>query len=63
MEFISRSDAGMVHVNRPTPGADPHMPFGGLKASTASGYREQGAAAVEFFTEEQTVSLHWDEAS
>jgi acyl-CoA reductase-like NAD-dependent aldehyde dehydrogenase len=57
--FIEQSDAGMVHVNRSTPGADPHMPFGGLKASSASSYREQGEAAAQFFTEEQTVYLNW----
>lgn len=58
MRFIRGIDAGMVHVNRPTPGADPHMPFGGVKGSTASGYREQGRAAIEFFSEGQTVYLH-----
>ena len=57
MDFIQRIDAGMVHVNRPTPGADPHLPFGGVKGSSASGYREQGRAAVEFFTEGQTVYI------
>jgi aldehyde dehydrogenase (NAD+) len=57
-EFVTRSEAGMVHVNRPTPGGDPHMPFGGLKDSSASGWREQGAEAVRFFTEQQTVYLH-----
>jgi len=56
--FVERADAGMVHVNRPTPGADPHLPFGGMKASSASGWREQGAAAVEFFTEGQTVYVN-----
>jgi acyl-CoA reductase-like NAD-dependent aldehyde dehydrogenase len=59
--FVERSEAGMVHVNRPTPGGDPHMPFGGLKASSASGWREQGAEAVRFFTEQQTVYLHHGE--
>ncbi len=56
--FIERCEAGMVHVNRATPGGDPHMPFGGLKASTASGYREQGAEGLRFFSEQQTVYLH-----
>jgi aldehyde dehydrogenase (NAD+) len=56
--FIERSDAGIVHVNRSTPGGDPHMPFGGLKASTASPWREQGTEAARFFTEQQTVYLH-----
>jgi alpha-ketoglutaric semialdehyde dehydrogenase len=57
--FVRRSAAGMVHVNRPTPGADPHMPFGGLRGSTASGWREQGGEAVRFFSEQQTVYLHY----
>jgi acyl-CoA reductase-like NAD-dependent aldehyde dehydrogenase len=58
LRFVERSDAGMVHVNRPTPGADPHMPFGGLRASAASGWREQGSEAVRFFSEQQTVYVH-----
>jgi len=57
LTFVQRIEAGMVHVNRPTPGADPHLPFGGVKGSSASGYREQGRAAVQFFTESQTVYL------
>lgn len=56
--FVERCEAGMVHVNRATPGGDPHMPFGGLKASTASGYREQGSEGLRFFSEQQTVYLH-----
>ncbi len=58
LRFVERSAAGMVHVNRPTPGADPHMPFGGLRGSTSSGWREQGTEAVRFFSEQQTVYLH-----
>ncbi|HVR06393.1 MAG TPA: aldehyde dehydrogenase family protein [Solirubrobacteraceae bacterium] len=61
MRFVAGCEAGMVHVNRPTPGADPHMPFGGLKASTASGWREQGGEAVRFFSEQQTVYVHGGE--
>jgi aldehyde dehydrogenase (NAD+) len=59
--FVARSEAGMVHVNRPTPGGDPHLPFGGLKASSASGWREQGTEAVRFFSEQQTVYVHHGE--
>jgi acyl-CoA reductase-like NAD-dependent aldehyde dehydrogenase len=58
LRFVECSAAGMVHVNRPTPGADPHMPFGGLRASSASGWREQGGEAVRFFSEQQTVYVH-----
>jgi aldehyde dehydrogenase (NAD+) len=63
LSFVERSAAGMVHVNRPTPGADPHMPFGGLRGSTASGWREQGGEAVRFFSEQQTVYVHHGVAS
>ncbi len=63
LDFVERSTAGMVHVNRPTPGADPHMPFGGLRGSTASGWREQGAEAARFFSEQQTVYLHHRQGS
>jgi aldehyde dehydrogenase (NAD+) len=59
--FVERCEAGMVHVNRATPGGDPHMPFGGLKASAASGWREQGSEAVRFFSAQQTVYLHHGE--
>ncbi len=41
--------AGMVMVNLPTAGVDYHVPFGGTKGSSY-GAREQGSAAVEFFT-------------
>jgi aldehyde dehydrogenase (NAD+) len=50
-------ESGMLHINRPTVGADPHMSFGGIKAS-GLGAREQGRAAREFFTHEQTTYAH-----
>ena len=50
------SDAGMVHVNRETPGAEPQVPFGGMKDSSSHA-REQGKAAAEFFTELKTVDI------
>ncbi len=52
----SRSElqAGILHVNSQTAGADVHVPFGGLKGS-AWGPHEQGRAAIEFYTETVTV--------
>ena len=41
--------AGLVMVNLPTAGIDYHVPFGGTRKSSF-GPREQGAAAVEFYT-------------
>ena len=49
-------EAGLVHVNSQTAGAEPHVPFGGFKDSS-SGSREQGKAAREFFTQIKTVYL------
>jgi aldehyde dehydrogenase (NAD+) len=51
-----RLDAGMVRVNAPSSGVDFHLPFGGAKAASY-GAREQGAAALDFFTTSRTVSL------
>jgi len=44
----------MVMVNLPTAGVDPHVPFGGRKASS-HGPREQGRHAVEFYTTVKTA--------
>ncbi|WP_447761163.1 aldehyde dehydrogenase family protein [Sphingopyxis panaciterrae] len=48
--------AGMVMVNLPTAGVDYHVPFGGTRGSSY-GPREQGFAAVEFYTQIKTVYL------
>ena len=46
--------AGMVMINLPTAGVDYHVPFGGTRKSSY-GAREQGFAAVEFYTQTKTV--------
>ena len=46
--------AGMVMINLPTAGVDYHVPFGGTRKSSY-GPREQGFAAVEFYTQTKTV--------
>jgi aldehyde dehydrogenase (NAD+) len=56
LRFIKEIDAGIVHVNSQTAGAEPQVPFGGFKGSS-SGTREQGKAAREFFTQIKTVYL------
>jgi len=56
LRFIREIDAGIVHVNSQTAGAEPQVPFGGFKGSS-SGTREQGKAAREFFTQIKTVYL------
>ena len=54
--FKSHLQAGMVMVNAPTAGVDPHVPFGGRKASSF-GSREQGRYACEFFTTVKTAYI------
>ena len=54
LEFIRRIQAGIVHVNSETAGAEPHVPFGGYKGSSSYS-REQGKAAREFYTQLKTV--------
>jgi aldehyde dehydrogenase (NAD+) len=54
--YIDRIEVGMVRVNGDTTGVDPHAPFGGYKLSS-SGTREQGRAAIEFYTQTQTVQI------
>jgi aldehyde dehydrogenase (NAD+) len=46
--------AGMVMVNLPTAGVDYHVPFGGTRKSSY-GAREQGFAAIEFYTQTKTA--------
>ena len=52
--FSEELQAGILHVNSQTAGADVHVPFGGLKGS-GYGPHEQGRAALEFFTDAVTV--------
>jgi len=52
--FGNEAEAGLVHVNSQTAGAEVHVPFGGIKSS-GFGPHEQGRAAIEFYTEVVTV--------
>jgi alpha-ketoglutaric semialdehyde dehydrogenase len=52
--FAQELQAGILHVNSQTAGADVHVPFGGIKSS-GWGPHEQGRAAIEFYTELVTV--------
>ena len=52
--FKKNVRAGMVMINLPTAGVDYHVPFGGTRGSSY-GAREQGFAAVEFYTQMKTV--------
>jgi len=56
LKFIREIGVGLVHVNNSTAGAEPHVPFGGMKGST-SYFREMGRTAIEFFTQYKTIYL------
>ncbi|MEU7298343.1 aldehyde dehydrogenase family protein [Streptomyces exfoliatus] len=49
-------DTGMIRINAPSTGVDFHLPFGGAKQSS-HGAREQGGAALEFYTSGRTYTL------
>ncbi len=52
--FAQELQAGILHINSQTAGAEVHVPFGGIKSS-GWGPHEQGRAALEFYTEVVTV--------
>ncbi|MGW6568956.1 aldehyde dehydrogenase family protein [Streptomyces sp. NPDC054975] len=53
---LDRLDTGMIRINAPSTGVDFHLPFGGSKASS-HGPREQGRAALDFYTTSRTYTL------
>lgn len=54
--FLRNIEAGHIKVNGETAGVEPHAPFGGIKQSSSHS-REQGRAAIEFFTSIQTIAI------
>lgn len=53
--YIDDAEYGVVKVNEKTTGLELHVPFGGLKASSSETFREQGDAAIDFYTITKTV--------
>ena len=49
---------GILYVNAGTIGAEIHLPFGGTKAP-GNGHREAGTAALDFFTEWQSIYIDY----
>ncbi|MDD9268163.1 aldehyde dehydrogenase family protein [Paenibacillus sp. MAHUQ-63] len=54
LAFLNDIDAGLVRINAESAGVELQAPFGGVKQSS-SGSREQGQAAIEFYTDIKTV--------
>ncbi len=53
--FARDIQAGTVKINRTTTGNLINAPFGGLKHSSSSTFRESGRAGLEFYTQIKTV--------
>jgi alpha-ketoglutaric semialdehyde dehydrogenase len=54
--FVTELAAGVIHVNNQTTGAEPHVPFRGVRDSGSAGSPpEQGQTARDFYTELKTV--------
>ncbi len=50
--------SGLVYLNAGTTGAEPHLPFGGVKHS-GNGHRELGESAVDEWSEVKTVFISY----
>jgi alpha-ketoglutaric semialdehyde dehydrogenase len=57
-EYIYRMEAGLLTVNLPSAGVEYQLPFGGTKESSF-GPKEQGPAALEFYSDYKTVYLKY----
>lgn len=56
--FANEVDAGVVKINEPTTGIALNAPFGGFKGSSANTFKEQGQAAVDFYTRTKTIYVN-----
>ncbi|MGE5095269.1 MAG: aldehyde dehydrogenase family protein [Betaproteobacteria bacterium] len=54
-DFANDIQAGSVKINRTTTGNLVNAPFGGVKMSSTSTFRESGRVGLEFFTQTKTV--------
>jgi acyl-CoA reductase-like NAD-dependent aldehyde dehydrogenase len=59
--FRERCRAGVISINGPTYGSEPHMPFGGLKDS-GNGFREAGTEVLDVYSDWKSVYVKHDPA-
>jgi aldehyde dehydrogenase (NAD+) len=57
LTFVERIRTGVAVVNAGAHGSEPHMPFGGLKAS-GNGTREPGTEALDVYSELKDVYVN-----
>ncbi len=57
-DFVYKMEAGLLTVNLPSAGVEYQLPFGGTKDSSF-GPKEQGPAALDFYSDYKTVYLKY----
>jgi acyl-CoA reductase-like NAD-dependent aldehyde dehydrogenase len=57
-DFVYRMEAGLLTVNLPSAGVEYQLPFGGTKDSSF-GPKEQGPAAMDFYSDYKTIYLKY----
>jgi aldehyde dehydrogenase (NAD+) len=57
-EYVYGMEAGLLTVNLPSAGVEYQLPFGGTKDSSF-GPKEQGPAAMEFYSDYKTIYLKY----
>src|SRR5579872_1922378 len=57
-DYVYKAEAGLLTVNLPSAGVEYQLPFGGTKDSSF-GPKEQGPAAMEFYSDYKTVYLKY----
>lgn len=56
--FEQEYRTGVIRINGPTHGSEPHMPFGGVGVS-GDGWREPGRKALDFYSDWKQVSIDY----
>jgi len=59
MLYAERIESGVVKVNQISTGLQLQAPFGGVKQSSTDSFREQGTAALDFYTRTKTIYLDY----
>jgi aldehyde dehydrogenase (NAD+) len=59
MIYAERIEAGVVKINQISTGLALQAPFGGIKKSSTDSFKEQGAAALDFYTRVKTVYVDY----
>ncbi|WAH36733.1 aldehyde dehydrogenase family protein [Alicyclobacillus dauci] len=58
MRFLDETQAGMVRINLESAGVEYQAPFGGMKSSSSHS-REQGQAALDFYSQTKTCAVYF----